>query len=107
MKLLTAVSFGLALFASCLLLVLPVYSISSSESNSLRHATFICVNGPMVLMALAIRVLIAWVPLLIPKFSSRMISGVILLAFAVISGFSIGRSIFRAPHNGDGRSSPC
>ncbi len=94
MNLLAAISFGLALFASCLLLVLPVYSIGSSESNSLRHATLLGVNGPLALVALAIPVLIALLPLLIPKFSARLIAGVILLVFAVISGFSMGLFYF-------------
>ena len=94
MKLLTSISFGLAFAASCLLLFLPVYSIGSSESNSLRHATLLGVNGPLAVVAVAIPVLIALVPLLIPKFSARLIAGLILLAFAVISGFSIGLFYF-------------
>ena len=94
MKLLTAISFGLTLLVSCLLLVVPVYTITSSESPSVRHATLLSVNGPRAVLGLAVPVLIALVPILIPKFSARIIAGLILIAFAVISGFSIGLFYF-------------
>jgi hypothetical protein len=94
MKTLAAISFGLTLVVSCLLLVVPVYSISSSESPSVRHATLPDVNGPRVLVALAIPVLITLVPMLVPKYGVRIIAGLILVAFAVVSGFSIGLFYF-------------
>jgi hypothetical protein len=57
MKILAAISFGLAVAVSGLLLVLPTYSGWSSESPFVQqHATLLQVNGPRALIALAIPV---------------------------------------------------
>jgi hypothetical protein len=95
MKILAAISFGLAVAVSGLLLVLPSYSVWSSESPSVRHATLLQVNGPRVLIALAIPVLIALVPVVLPKFWVRIAAALVLATFAILGGFSIG--LFYAP----------
>jgi len=64
MKILSAVSFWLTLAVSCLLLVVLVYSIGSSESPAARHATLLSVNGLRAVVPLAIPMLIAMVPML-------------------------------------------
>ena len=89
MKILAAISFGLALVASCLLLVLPTYSGWSSESPLVQqHATLLQVNGPRALIPLAIPVLIALIPVLLPKWWVRLVAGVVLGAFVGVAGFS-------------------
>jgi hypothetical protein len=67
MKILAAVSFGWAVVVSCLLLVVPTYSTGSSESPSVGHATLLQVNGPSALITLAIPMLIALIPVLVPN----------------------------------------
>src|SRR5216683_671518 len=96
MKILAAISFGLAVAVSGLLLVLPTYSGWSSESPFVQqHATLLQVNGPRALIALAIPVLIALIPVLLPKWWVRLVAGVVLGAFVGVAGFSIG--LFYAP----------
>ena len=96
MKILTAISLGLAVAVSGLLLVLPTYSGWSSESPFVQqHATLLQVNGPRALIALAIPVLIALVPVLVPKWWMRLVVGLVLAAFVGVAGFSIG--LFYAP----------
>jgi hypothetical protein len=96
MKILALISFGLAVAVSGLLLVLPTYSGWSSESPSVQqHATLLQVNGPRALIALAIPVLIALVPVLLPKRWVRLLAALVLAAFVVVGGFSIG--LFYAP----------
>jgi hypothetical protein len=83
MKFLAAISFGLALAVSTLLLVLPSYSGWSSESPLVQqHATLLQVNGP--------RALIALVPVLLPKWWLRLVAGLVLDAFVAVGDFSIG-----------------
>ena len=94
MKILAAISFGLAVAVSGLFLVLPTYSIGSLESPSLGLATLLQVNGPRALIALAIPVLIALVPVLLPKWWVRLVAGLVLAAFVVVAGFSIGLFYF-------------
>jgi hypothetical protein len=96
MKILAAISFGLAFAVSILLLVLPSYSGWSSESPLVQqHATLLQVNGPRALIALVIPVLIALVPVLLPKWWLRLVAGLVLAAFVAVGGFSIG--LFYAP----------
>jgi hypothetical protein len=96
MKILAAISFGLAVAVSGLLLVLPTYSGWSSESPFVQqHATLLQVNGPRALIALTIPVLIGLVPLLLPKWWVRFVAGLVLAAFVLVGGFSIG--LFSAP----------
>ena len=96
MKILAAISFGLALVVSCLYLVVPVYSGWSSESPLVQqNSTLLQVNGPRALIALAIPVLIALIPVLLPKWWVRLVAGLVLAAFVIVAGFSIG--LFYAP----------
>ena len=60
-----------------------------------EHATLLQVNGPRALIALAIPVLIALVPVLLRKWWVRLVAGLVLAAFVVVAGFSIG--LFYAP----------
>jgi hypothetical protein len=60
-----------------------------------RHATLLDVNGPRVLVALAIPALIAMAPVLVPRFWVRIVAGLALATIAVVGGFSIG--LFYAP----------
>src|SRR5260370_716421 len=87
MKILAPIAFALTLVVSGLLLVVPVYSIGTSESPEVRHATLLSVNGPWAVVALAIPVLIALVPMLVPKYGVCIAAGLILVAFAVIAAF--------------------
>ena len=95
MKILAAISFGLAVAVSGLFLVLPIYYAWSSELPSVGHATLLQINGPGALIALAIPVLVALVPVILPKWWVRIAAGVVLAAFVGVGGFSIG--LFYAP----------
>ena len=94
MKILAAISFGLAVAVSGLFLVLPTYSTGSSASPSVGHATLLEVNGPGALITLAVPAMIALVPLLIPKWWVRIVAGVVLGAFVVVGSPSIGLFYF-------------
>jgi len=48
-----------------------------------------------VLITLAIPVLIALVPVVLPKFWVRLVAGLVLAVFAILGGFTIG--LFYAP----------
>lgn len=85
-KVLTAVSFSLAVAASIAWLVVPAYSPGG--------ATLLEVNGPWVLLLLAFPVLIALLPLVFPKQAIRIIAAIILGGFAFLGGFSIGLFYF-------------
>src|SRR6266568_6657457 len=95
MKILAAISFGLAVAVSGLFMVLPTYSTGSSESHSVGHATLLQVNGPGTLITLAIPVLIVLVPVLLPKWWLRIVAGLALAAFVIVGSPSIG--LFYAP----------
>jgi hypothetical protein len=100
---------GSALLASTFYLVVPTYtSVTFSEVSSgvppgvptsvETHQTLLQVNGPSVLLPLAVPVLMAAVPLV---FAARRWSGAItaamamlLSAFVLITGFSIGIAYF-------------
>ena len=87
MKILAAISFALAVAASGLLLVLPTYSGWSSQSPFVQqHATLLQVNGPRAQVAVAIPVLIALIPVLLPKWWVRLVAGVVLGAFVGVAG---------------------
>jgi hypothetical protein len=83
-KTLTGISFGIALAVSSLLLVVPSYT------TQWGHATMLEVNGPNVLIPLAVPILIAAAPVVFPKRSLRAVAAIALGAFCLIGGFSIG-----------------
>ncbi|HYK92118.1 MAG TPA: hypothetical protein VE398_25370 [Acidobacteriota bacterium] len=101
MKKLTIVSFFLTLVVSCLLLVVSTYSgrrdgfsKNGAVSVTYTRATLLQVNGQRVLIVLVAPVLIALMPLLIPKRGVRIAAAVLLSAFAFITGLSIGLFYF-------------
>ena len=80
---LTGISFGIALFVSSLLLVVPSYTtqmtIISEYPSRHRveqegHATILEVDGPYALIPLAVPVLIAATPVVFPKRPMLMIT---------------------------------
>ena len=85
---LTAVSFGLAAAAAVFLLVGPVYSGFDGERST--HKTLMEVNGVWAVIPVMIPVLIATVPLIFRKQAVRVIAAILMGAFALVSGFSIG-----------------
>ena len=85
---LTAVSFALATAAAIYLLVWPVYS--GSVGGRPTRATALEVNGLYALIPISFPVLITLIPLLLRKQWARITSAIVLGAFAVIAGFSIG-----------------
>lgn len=95
MKKLTMGSFFLTLVVSCLLLVVPTYSgqregFLTSGAIIHTHASLLQINGPRVLIALMIPVLIALMPMLVPKRGVRIAAAIALAFFVLITGFSIG-----------------
>jgi len=100
-RLLAALALGSALLASVYFLVVPSYtSVTFSEdsagvpTNVESHQTLLQVNGPAVLLPLAVPVLLAAIP---HAFAGRRWSGAItsamamlLSAFVLVTGFSIG-----------------
>lgn len=97
MKTATLISLFLALAASCLLLVMPVYNSETHSEDAQGHIavtrtqdTLLQVNGLWALPALVFPVLIALIPVLIPKRSVRIGAAIVLGFFALIAGFSIG-----------------
>lgn len=99
MKILTWMSFGMAAAVSCLLLIVPTYTTSSTTiaehpvNRSLveqGHTTMLLVNGPSVLLALAIPVLIALTPLVFPTRAMHLTAAIAIAVFCLLGGFSIG-----------------
>jgi primosomal replication protein N len=101
MRALTAIPVILAVAASVAWLIIPAYTGETADVTELpsgaphvqvsrTHSTLIEVNGPRVLVALAFPVLVALAPLLFPHRSLRIGAAVVLGAFAIVSGFSIG-----------------
>ena len=85
---LTAASFGLAVAAALFLLVWPVYT--GSVGGRPARATLLEINGPSVLIPVMFPVFLTLAPLLIRKQLVRIIATVLIGAFVVIAGFSIG-----------------
>jgi hypothetical protein len=85
---LTAASFGLAVAAALFLLVWPVYS--GSVGGQPARATLIQINGPSVLIPVMFPVFLTLMPLLLRKQFVRIIVTVLIGAFVVLAGFSIG-----------------
>ena len=90
MRIWPAVSFSLALASSALLLVAPVYS-----SGSGGNATLLQVNGPRILIPLAIPLVVSLLPMLSRRRGVCIGAAIVLSAFCIVSGFSIG--LFYAP----------
>lgn len=103
--LLALAGFGAALFASASMIVLPAYttvsvSESSDPSGGVRpvveetRQTLLEVNGPQVLVPLAVPVALAAVPLAFPRSRWRRViqatAATLVSTFVVITGFSIG-----------------
>ncbi|WP_163544723.1 hypothetical protein [Occultella kanbiaonis] len=94
------VAFGLAGAACVLLLVMPLYRGTTTTSDGTEEftATLVEVNGPGVLVALLVPVLLTAVPLLIPsgRLPGVTIACAALLVFLMaLGGASIG--LFYAP----------
>ena len=85
---LTAVSVVLAVAAAIFLLVAPVYS--GFDGKQPTHATLIEVNGSWAVMAVMFPVLMALMPLVFRRRAMRIAATIVMLGFALISGFSIG-----------------
>ena len=84
MRIMVASAFAVALLCSLILLVLPAYS------GQTGRATLLQVNGPRVLLPLAIPPSITLLPLLLRGHSVRIGATIALGLFCLISGFSIG-----------------
>jgi hypothetical protein len=82
------VSFGLAIAAAIFLLVWPVYSGFDGERPT--HSTLLRVNGPWVIVPVMFPVLVVLVPLVVRRKWSRIVAAIVISAFVLISGFSIG-----------------
>jgi hypothetical protein len=85
---LTVISFYLALAASALLLVLPGYS--GSIGGQARQATLLDVNGSWALVPLSFPPVLLLIPLAFAKRALRVTACVVLFAFVVASGFTVG-----------------
>src|SRR5260370_31180948 len=97
MKTATLISFLLALAVSFLLLVTPTYNGETRSEDAQGHttvtqtrATLLQVNGWWSLPSLVLPVLIALIPVLIPKRGVRISTAILLGIFAIISGFTGG-----------------
>jgi hypothetical protein len=84
---LTAASVGLAA-AAIFLLVAPVYSGFDGERPT--HKTLLQVNGAWVVIPVLFPVLVALVPLIFRNQAVRVIAAIVMGAYVLVSGFSIG-----------------
>ncbi len=92
-----AVSFGLALAAVIILLLVPAYSgvrethyANGAHSHVTTRATMVQINGSWVLLPMLFPVLVAVVPLIARTQAARVASTIVLFGFVVVAGFSIG-----------------
>jgi hypothetical protein len=85
---LTAISFGLAAVAAAFLMVWPVYS--GFDGRRTTHATLLEVNGAWVVIPVRCRRLLRSCQCCSAKQAVRITVTIIMWAFAIISGFSIG-----------------
>ncbi|MGH2350436.1 MAG: hypothetical protein ACRDI2_13275 [Chloroflexota bacterium] len=102
--LLVALSFLLALVATGVLLVVPVYTgvqatVRSGPPENYQvttqmRATLLEINGPHILRILALPIIFAGLPLAVNwtelTLAGRAVSAVLLVVFATVTGFSIG-----------------
>jgi hypothetical protein len=84
----TAVAFGLAVAAAIFLMVWPVYE--GVGSGGVTHATVIRINGWWASVPVMFPVLVALVPLVVRRQAVRIVAAVVMGAFVLISGFTIG-----------------
>ncbi len=104
-------AFVLALTASVLILVVPVYkSVSSSAvvdgstssqsvNTKISESTLLEQNGPAALVTLIAPVLITLIPLLVRRSARRpwlLASAITLTVLCILTGFSIGLLYLRA-----------
>ncbi len=87
-KILPAVSFSLALAASVFLLVYP--SGSGNWGGQFHRTTILEKEGLWVLIPLSFPLIVTLLPLVFPRQVVRIGATVVLWAFAIIGGFSIG-----------------
>ena len=85
---LTAISFGLAVAAAVFLLVWPVYSGFNGERAT--HATLLQINGWWAVVPVMFPVVVALVPVVFRRQVARIVAAIVMCAFVLISGFSIG-----------------
>lgn len=78
---LAAVSFGLALAAAVFLLMWPVYS---------NGATLLQVNGSWAVVPVIFPVVVALLPGIFRKQAVRIVAAIVMGAFALVAGMSIG-----------------
>ena len=79
-----------AIAATIWCLLAPLYTVKSSESPIEGHATLLEVNGARAIPALALPVLLAGIPVLFPKRGLCGAAALMLLAFSILGGFSVG-----------------
>jgi hypothetical protein len=91
------ISLLLALAASCLLLVMPTYNGETRSADAQGHmtvtrtqATLLQVNGRSALISLGVPVLIALIPVLIPKRGVLIGAAILPCVVAIINGFTGG-----------------
>jgi hypothetical protein len=91
------ISFVLALIASVLSLLVPLYMQETRLQRFLEpstfkvmHETVLGVNGPMVLYLVAVPVIVAGAPILLSFRAVRMISAILLTSCVVVGAASIG-----------------
>jgi hypothetical protein len=88
-SLLTAVSCSLALAASVFLLVFPS-GRSGYWGGQYHTTTLLQEEGLWVLIPLSFPVVVTLLPLVFPKQAVRILASIIIWAFAILGGFSIG-----------------
>jgi hypothetical protein len=85
---LTAASFGLALSAAIFLFVWPVYT--GSDGVHTTHATLLQVNGSRAILPVVFPVFVTLLPLVFRRQAIRVIATLVIGAFSLIGGFTIG-----------------
>jgi hypothetical protein len=92
-----AISFLLAVLASVLSLMLPMYKVQTNVERAgeasrveVRYETLSSVNGPMIRYILAIPVIIAGLPILLRFRAMRIISAVLLTGWVITGAASLG-----------------
>jgi hypothetical protein len=70
----------------------PTYVSCTGEAvqAGCRHGSTVAVNGWWVLVVVAIPVVVALVPLIFDRATTRTVSTVLLWTFSMITGFSVG-----------------
>jgi hypothetical protein len=84
----TVVSLALAIMAAVFLLVYPVYS--GFDGTRPTSATLLDENGKWVMIPMLLPVLVALIPVVDPRRGVRIEAAVVLGAFVVVAGCSVG-----------------